>query len=69
MKAYWGSEGIALRFLNLGIRWRWVGIKTTDQPKAVRNEVRRIISKKSACNYKVHKLLSSSLLYKHDQDI
>jgi hypothetical protein len=24
MKAYWGSEGIALRILDLGTRWRWV---------------------------------------------
>jgi hypothetical protein len=31
MKAYWGSEGIAPRTLNLGIRLRWV-VNFTSQP-------------------------------------
>jgi hypothetical protein len=31
MKAYWGNGGIALRILDLGIRWRWV-ISFTPRP-------------------------------------
>jgi hypothetical protein len=31
MKAYWGSENIAPRILDLGIRWRWV-VSFTPRP-------------------------------------
>jgi len=28
MKAYWGSEGTALRILDLGIRWMWTASRS-----------------------------------------
>jgi len=31
MKAYWGSEGIAPRILDRGIRWRWL-VSFTSRP-------------------------------------
>jgi hypothetical protein len=31
MKTYWDSEGIALRILDLGTRWRWV-VSFTPRP-------------------------------------
>jgi hypothetical protein len=31
MMAYWGSEGIAPRILDLGTRWRWV-VSFTPRP-------------------------------------
>jgi hypothetical protein len=31
MKAYWGSEGIAPRILDLGTKWRWV-VSFTPRP-------------------------------------